>query len=67
MIRSKLAILGLGGFVVDRESVWRQVSPGVSWMNVQRLRWPIVVSSLFATIIRCGVVERTQRPPERGN
>jgi hypothetical protein len=27
MVRSKLAILGLGGFVVDRESLWRKVSP----------------------------------------
>jgi len=29
MVRSKLAILGLGGFVVDREGLWRKVSPGV--------------------------------------
>jgi hypothetical protein len=31
MVRSKLAILGLGGFVVDREGFWRKVSPGVFW------------------------------------
>jgi hypothetical protein len=31
MVRSKLAILGLGGFVVDSEGFWRKVSPGVFW------------------------------------
>jgi hypothetical protein len=29
MVRRKLAVLGLGGFVVDREGLWRKVSTGV--------------------------------------
>jgi hypothetical protein len=37
MVRSELAILGPGGFVVDRERVWRKVSQGVFW-DVQNLR-----------------------------
>jgi hypothetical protein len=29
MVRSKLAILGLDGFIVDRKSLWRKVLQGV--------------------------------------